>query len=62
MFGFFIFGFLSLTVVLGLPRSDFDSTECDSYKRLRSQRYIPRCHLRHVPDRCQQGSTHDVLD
>ena len=49
-FVFFIFRFLSLSAVLGLPRSDSDSTECDSHKRLRSQRYIPRGHLRHVPD------------
>jgi len=28
----FIFRFLSLTAVLGLPRSDFDSSQCDSHK------------------------------
>ena len=60
---FFFFDFFLLSVVLGLPQSDFDSTECDSHNRLRSQRYILRGHLRLVPDgRYQQASTHDVLD
>ena len=59
----FFFWFLLLTVILGLPQSNFDSTERDSHKRLRTQRYIFRSYLRHVLDgHYQQASTHDVLD
>ena len=38
-FHFFVL-ILSLTVVLGLSQSDFDSIECTSHKRLCSQRYL----------------------
>ena len=63
---FFIFGFLTLLLFLGIPRSDFDSSECDSHKRLRSQRYVfsswSFTSLYLMGSRYQQGSTHDVLD